>query len=516
MADVTILQLPTLSPAAITGADVLPIVDVSDLTDPGGTTKQVTVDGLGYYTIPQSGRTTQNLQAYLANGAVNTVLDYNPMPALPINTGVNDATASFVAAFAASVTNGLPVVVPSGTYLISSMLTLPDSVVLLGTRRTSILKGTAALTSNYLLKCGNENLVQGLFLDGSLTTGASGLGVAVGSIVNNNVIVRDLDINSFAGNAATSCAIQYNNGVGCHFENIYCKFNASGVVIAGTVTSAPTDTVFQNVYVYEASAHKGFSISTGTNLYFLNCVAEACWEQGIYITNATTGIQIFGIVFESCYVDSNWFSLNGNASRANQYSIEIIGNLTNNIHINVALKDCSMNETPGTLAPKALHLTDAYNFILDNPTTPNVACMTFDGNTFGNIVNWLDVLGGVLGAKSSLFGNQITNTSAGIVYVDGLVYGTTAPASGTYKRGQIVINSAPAVGTPFLWSCTTAGSPGTWTGLYLPAAVASGGAAPAGGTGATAGAYDTAAHRDALIALVNTMRTALITLGILT
>jgi hypothetical protein len=47
------------------------------------------------------------------------------------------------------------------------------------------------------------------------------------------------------------------------------------------------------------------------------------------------------------------------------------------------------------------------------------------------------------------------------------------------------------------------------------AAVASGGAAPAGGTGATAGAYDTSANRDALIALVNTMRTALIAVGIL-
>ena len=39
-------------------------------------------------------------------------------------------------------------------------------------------------------------------------------------------------------------------------------------------------------------------------------------------------------------------------------------------------------------------------------------------------------------------------------------------------------------------------------------------AAPAGGTGATAGAYDTAAHRDALIQLVNDMRAALIACGI--
>jgi hypothetical protein len=40
-------------------------------------------------------------------------------------------------------------------------------------------------------------------------------------------------------------------------------------------------------------------------------------------------------------------------------------------------------------------------------------------------------------------------------------------------------------------------------------------AAPAGGTGATAGAYDTAANRNALIDLVNAMRTALINAGLM-
>lgn len=49
-----------------------------------------------------------------------------------------------------------------------------------------------------------------------------------------------------------------------------------------------------------------------------------------------------------------------------------------------------------------------------------------------------------------------------------------------------------------------------------PVATASGGAAPAGGVGATAGAYDTAPHRDALITLVNNMRIALIANGIMT
>ena len=41
-----------------------------------------------------------------------------------------------------------------------------------------------------------------------------------------------------------------------------------------------------------------------------------------------------------------------------------------------------------------------------------------------------------------------------------------------------------------------------------------GSAAPAGGTGTAAGGYDTAAHRDALITLVNNMRTALINFGL--
>lgn len=48
----------------------------------------------------------------------------------------------------------------------------------------------------------------------------------------------------------------------------------------------------------------------------------------------------------------------------------------------------------------------------------------------------------------------------------------------------------------------------------LPA-FASGGAAPAGGVGTAAGGWDTAANRDAAIALINNMRTALIAVGIL-
>lgn len=45
---------------------------------------------------------------------------------------------------------------------------------------------------------------------------------------------------------------------------------------------------------------------------------------------------------------------------------------------------------------------------------------------------------------------------------------------------------------------------------------ASAGPAPAGGVGTAAGGYDTAANRDAAIALLNTIRTCLITNGLMT
>jgi len=40
--------------------------------------------------------------------------------------------------------------------------------------------------------------------------------------------------------------------------------------------------------------------------------------------------------------------------------------------------------------------------------------------------------------------------------------GTAAPITGTYKRGDRVLNNTPALGQPKSWVCTVAGTPGTW------------------------------------------------------
>ena len=41
--------------------------------------------------------------------------------------------------------------------------------------------------------------------------------------------------------------------------------------------------------------------------------------------------------------------------------------------------------------------------------------------------------------------------------------GAAAPISGTWQRGAIIFNSAPAPGSPVGWVCTASGEPGTWS-----------------------------------------------------
>ena len=79
-----------------------------------------------------------------------------------------------------------------------------------------------------------------------------------------------------------------------------------------------------------------------------------------------------------------------------------------------------------------------------------------------------------------------------------------------YENGQVKVKGDLLIGN----------SAASKVGFYgtTPIAQRAGAAqaeAPAGGAGATEGAYDTAAHRDALIALVNEMRTVLVNLGLM-
>lgn len=84
-----------------------------------------------------------------------------------------------------------------------------------------------------------------------------------------------------------------------------------------------------------------------------------------------------------------------------------------------------------------------------------------------------------------------------------------------FKAYDVIMVSSDLDGTPLpgrFSVSAVATSSVTLTGWSADAAQA---AAPAGGTGATAGAYDTANNRNACIALVNAMRDTLIAHGLM-
>lgn len=48
-------------------------------------------------------------------------------------------------------------------------------------------------------------------------------------------------------------------------------------------------------------------------------------------------------------------------------------------------------------------------------------------------------------------------------------FAAAAPTVGTYKIGDVVINTTPTAGGAALWVCTTAGTPGTWKAVNCAA-----------------------------------------------
>lgn len=140
-----------------------------------------------------------------------------------------------------------------------------------------------------------------------------------------------------------------------------------------------------------------------------------------------------------------------------------------------------------TLFPSRIRFTNA-----DGTLTPEAyrALQTLverSGGILGD--NGVDVFGDLTGAGS--MDSSITDTVTQPVAVDSVPDMISQPLSVDVFAPDVV---QPAITLP---------------------AYASGGAAPAGGTGATAGAYDTAVNRDAAITLLNNIRTALIAHGIM-
>lgn len=156
--------------------------------------------------------------------------------------------------------------------------------------------------------------------------------------------------------------------------------------------------------------------------------------------------------------------------------------------------------TAGTVAAGTLGTTDG---IVINALMKDGQVYSRSNDASSNIVLHVRPSSGKDGWLTFTEDSVADRWAMGVVAADSLLYWKSTTPAGTTR---MTLSTAGALTVTGAFGCNTKAA---------QAAFVSGGAAPAGGTGATAGAYDTAAHRDSLITLVNNIRSALVANGIM-
>ena len=130
-------------------------------------------------------------------------------------------------------------------------------------------------------------------------------------------------------------------------------------------------------------------------------------------------------------------------------------------------------------------------------------------NAQGQLTAASDALIAISNSQVSGLGTMATQSASAVAITGGTL--ASAAITGGTLDGAAIGGTTAATGK---FTSLTSGAFGT-NGTAAQTALASGGAAPLGGTGTAAGGWDTAAHRDAAITLLNNIRTALVANGIM-
>lgn len=291
--DIAIASLNTLPTSAIAGGDIVPIVDVNDLTDPGGTTKGVIVSSL---------RQNTNL-----HNSVFNVLDFGAT-----GNGTTNDTAAIQAAITAAVTTGGVILLPIGLYLVTSTLVLSGGITLQGAGCGANSTATSRIlwpnTTGFCIQMGNSGtgLVQGVHVkDLSIYASAGGHGITLYGIAQSSV--RHVDIE---GNPATptTIGVQIDGASISAFFNkldsVKCNHVFKGFVHTTTGSVFPTQQTLINCSAFcdNTPLSMGVDVQTvggttcGDGVLYVNGNMEEC-ATGVHLNGG--GVTLMGVRFEN-------------------------------------------------------------------------------------------------------------------------------------------------------------------------------------------------------------------------
>lgn len=354
--------------------------------------------------------------------------------------------------------------------------------------------------ANNMFTCDNLNdtVATAIELHGSevLCQGNSVVGYAVGIIVGasentgnnfhynvaNNVLTNVIDgIRIVASNA------DYNDFYIVEGNEVYCRASPSrNSVGIGTINSSSAMSgqlkISNNIVMMKdspelARVHAGIALTDWANVTvvdnnIVNWAAEGFYYENVsglanfidltsnYITgcgytsntpnkrsiviNAGAGgdiqaVFLYNNVINTATPYGGTVAVNGVVFNSNPYKrIEIIGNdITSQSGFPIV---------KGLVEPTNVCLVKHAG--IENPIDAQVKA------TFGSQWSSMD-------STRQWYASEATNNGNSNVW-QSIEHGPTAPTTGTHYRGDVCINSEPAIGQPVGWTCTANGTPGTW------------------------------------------------------
>ena len=188
----------------------------------------------------------------------------------------------------------------------------------------------------------------------------------------------------------------------------------------------------------------GIDIRYVCNDVIVNDNVISCGNHGISFTTSVTGVA----------------TISGNTITSGNFGAALYGDETNKILI----------------IGNTIKSSNNYAFLVskfDDVVVSDNVCGPVTGSAYflriQNCDNSIIVSGNTI--PQSGVAPYYPHTGTAIAHIFGnswnprISYGTAAPASGTYKVGDTVYNTAPAPSGYTGWICTTAGTPGTWKGF---------------------------------------------------
>ena len=343
-----------------------------------------------------------------------------------IGDGTTDDTSAIVSAISAcSSAGGSEVLFPQGTYKTSSIIVIPNNVLLVGVGPGSIIKPTNAVTITAVQLNGNYCGMKSLLVDGNNTSGATG--ILVGESTISLPSLSEVVVQNFRGSGAYG--LRLKNSINASIRNCIFLSNQTGMYAYGT--SLPTVTDILGC-LFQSSVEYGVRLDTAWSMNFKTCTFEGCGKNGLWLNDAYA-------LCVDIHVDNCWFE--GNCTSSGVYHI-LAG------AARFTIRDAFFEDG------YALHVTGGSRFMFENLQINNhvTGGVLIDASPAG----FIDAMG-----IDYILNSVFTINSANVIITPG-PYGTVAPTTGTWRLGDTVRNSSPAAGDNMGWVCVSAGTPGTW------------------------------------------------------